>query len=824
VIARLLLSVAVTMLWPSHLTLAASKVPPGFEALLEKQTTLLDVYFANEFLMTTPAEFNTDEVEFIDPAAVAKRLPRVVDRRIVQEALTGPLGANAQLRCYTREQPNCGVLEPEVAGIIFNEDRFRVDIFVNREYLSLQTIPTRTFLPPSETGWSFLQNFATAFAGDEDDSFDSYTFNASSMLSHEETRFLITTNYSNIGDWTADDILVRRDFEGREHQLGYFRTVNDASLRFIPEFSLRGLRTASTLDTRTDLESSTGHELTIFLVNRSRVSLFKDGRLVSSRNYDAGNQVIDTTRLPNGAYPVIIRIEDASGRTREEERFYVKSSRFPPRDQLLWGVEVGEEVIRNSEDFIPEGTDNLFGRVSLSKRISDSMALNGGVAARDDDGILEFGIDRLDQYYDLQLNTAISSDEGYGFSANARTRWGDITLSGDYRETWADNDLRDELDPENPPSENDLDRFSASGVTWFAEDSRQWSTMLTWYYRGGTLQLNARNTRLTGQPNTKEYSLSYFYPLLRTGKYRLDMDFEASEFNDLTQVLLSFRFRWDEGNFNNTTGSQYQYRELDDGKSDNDLEFEASTVWRDRSPEARDLSINARMSHRSDFDDATAGMEWIGRYGELESEVRHERQDDFNRTSWVGGYYSSFAWTRSGVALGGEEQSRSAVLINLTGEDTGDVYFDVLIDGNKRGTARVGGRNLITVRPFETYEVQIIPRGDGFVSFDERRESVTLYPGNVATLTWDVSPVDVLFGRLLDQSGEPVSNAVLRGASGLAMTDENGFFQAEIKSSVTSLQAETREVECDFNLPDYDSVNGIALIGTLHCTTRPKEA
>jgi hypothetical protein len=89
----------------------------------------------------------------------------------------------------------------------------------------------------------------------------------------------MTTNYSNISNWTADDILVRRDFQGREHQLGYFRTVNDASLRFIPEASLRGIRTASTLDTRTDLNTSTGRELSIFLVNRSRVSLFKDGRL-----------------------------------------------------------------------------------------------------------------------------------------------------------------------------------------------------------------------------------------------------------------------------------------------------------------------------------------------------------------------------------------------------------------------------------------------------------------------------------------------------------------------------------------------------------------
>lgn len=809
-----MLSAAAVFIPGGELAVAGdSNVPAGFEALLEKQSTLLDVYFADEFLVSLLGEFNTNEVEFAAPGEIAQRIPGLVNRLLVEQALRGPLDANAQLRCYTRGQPNCGALEPEVAGIIFDEDRFRVDIFVNSEYLALQVIPRRAFLPASDAGWSFLQNFGNAFAGDEDDAFDTYSLNAASMLAHRETRFLMTTNYSNISNWTADDILVRRDFQGREHQLGYFRTVNDASLRFIPEASLRGIRAASTLDTRTDLNTSTGRELSIFLVNRSRVSLFKDGRLVSSRNYDAGNQLLDTSRLPNGAYPLIIRIEDASGRSREEQRFYVKSSRFPPRDQTLWGLELGEQVLLNSEDFIPESEGVFFGRFSMSKRVSDNMAVNGGLAVRDSDGILELGIDRLAPYYDLQLNTAVGSDNGYGLSADARTRWGDFTLSGNYRETWTDNELPNGLGPGGEEEEQLL----ASGLTFFGEDSRQWATTLTWYVGGGSLNLLARNTRLTGQQNTKEYSMSYLYPIIHSGRYRLDLDLEASEFNDLKQVLVSLRFHWDKGNFSSSAASQYQYRELNNNDSDNDLEYEVSTSWNDRSPEARDLSITGRASHRADFDDATAGVNWRGRYGELESEVRHERQDDFSRTSFVGSYYSSFAWTKGGLALGGDEQSRSAIMVELIGEDTGDVYFDVMINSTRRGTARVGSRNLITIRPFETYLVEIIPRGDGFVSYEQRSERITLYPGNVATLSWDVSPVSVVFGRLFDQYGEPIQNALLRGAAGLAMTDEYGYFQAQVKTSVRALTVETRTFKCEFELPDFETVNGIAMLGSQTC-------
>jgi hypothetical protein len=124
---------------------------------------------------------------------------------------------------------------------------------------------------------------------------------------------------------------------------------------------------------------------------------------------------------------------------------------------------------------------------------------------------------------------------------------------------------------------------------------------------------------------------------------------------------------------------------------------------------------------------------------------------------------------------------------------------------------------LITIRPFETYLVEIIPRGDGFVSYEQRSERVTLYPGNVATLSWDVSPVSVVFGRLFDQYGEPIQNALLRGAAGLAMTDEYGYFQAELKASVRSLKVETRKFKCDFELPDFETVNGIAMLGSQTC-------
>jgi len=122
----------------------------------------------------------------------------------------------------------------------------------------------------------------------------------------------------------------------------------------------------------------------------------------------------------------------------------------------------------------------------------------------------------------------------------------------------------------------------------------------------------------------------------------------------------------------------------------------------------------------------------------------------------------------------------------------------------------------------ETYTVELVSRGATLVEIENPVRKVTLYPGNVAALNWDVSKLHVLFGRLLDDRGEPVANAVLRGASGLAMTNSRGHFQAEVRSSTRSLSAETREYRCPFTLPEYEVTGGLGKVGTLSCLPEPK--
>jgi hypothetical protein len=59
---------------------------------------------------------------------------------------------------------------------------------------------------------------------------------------------------------------------------------------------------------------------------------------------------------------------------------------------------------------------------------------------------------------------------------------------------------------------------------------------------------------------------------------------------------------------------------------------------------------------------------------------------------------------------------------------------------------------------------------------------VTLYPGSVAALHWDVTPLFVLFGQAVDGLGRPVANAEIKGAFGIGRSDGEGYFQIETRS------------------------------------------
>ena len=78
----------------------------------------------------------------------------------------------------------------------------------------------------------------------------------------------------------------------------------------MPTQNILGIYYGTTLDTLADKNQAYGNQLSVFLTSQSQVGIFRDGRLLATKVYPAGYQVLDTSSLPTGAYEVSIQIRN----------------------------------------------------------------------------------------------------------------------------------------------------------------------------------------------------------------------------------------------------------------------------------------------------------------------------------------------------------------------------------------------------------------------------------------------------------------------------------------------------------------------------------
>ena len=194
-----------------------------------------------------------------------------------------------------------------------------------------------------------------------------------------------------------------------------------------------------------------------------------------------------------------------------------------------------------------------------------------------------------------------------------------------------------------------------------------------------------------------------------------------------------------------------------------------------------------------------------------------------DRTTWSGSFSTSILGDGRRISVGGRDLAQAAALVEIRGDVPG-ARFEVLVDDQVQGIAPAGSVTPIHLRPWETYKVRLRPVGDAMVAWDNREEQITLYPGNVVRLQWDLAEILVLLGRLVDAGGEPFGNARLEGAYGFAMAEEGGRFQAEVlrppEGGPIELEAVRRDGRvCRVRIApeELEIRQGIARAGTLRC-------
>jgi hypothetical protein len=115
------------------------------------------------------------------------------------------------------------------------------------------------------------------------------------------------------------------------------------------------------------------------------------------------------------------------------------------------------------------------------------------------------------------------------------------------------------------------------------------------------------------------------------------------------------------------------------------------------------------------------------------------------------------------------------------------------------------------------YDVRLRPVGGQIAGFDSSARAVTLYPGNLSRLEWEITPLFILFGRAIDAQSMPLADADLIGPHGIGRTDGQGYFQIEA-SSKDELRMTGRDAPgCTISIPSAQPVDGLVSAGDMMC-------
>ena len=386
--------------------------PAGFDHLLAPQRGVVDVYFGGRRVGQAEAVFSPGAFRFVHVAAVISLLRDIVDRVSVGLALSEPLDPNASRVCTAGDVSDCGRLDPPVAGVIFDAARFRVDIFVNPRLRVVQTVGAERYLPKPAAGVSLIDAVGVTVAGTGR---NAPIYNVENRAIIGDGAFRVRSDLS----WTSGyglraDVLAA---ELDKHDIRYAAgSLWAPGVELTGRRKMLGVSIETQLDTRLDRDLILGVPLVVFLQQRAQVDILREGRLLVSRIYEAGNQSLDTSGLPDGSYDIVLRIQEADGTRREERRFYSKLRRIAPLGRPLIGFYAG--VLTGGGNGRSIATVGVpFFEAAYAYRLRPSIALDATLLTTDRHVLLQLGGNILTRLAQLRIAALAGANGDVGLLA-----------------------------------------------------------------------------------------------------------------------------------------------------------------------------------------------------------------------------------------------------------------------------------------------------------------------------------------------------------------------------------------------------------------------
>lgn len=777
--ALLLLSIAAAAPTPAAASVSAGysvetvAPPEGFSELEQPRELLVDVYFGGRKVGEAYITSRPGFIKFRDPARVLALVPNLASSAALTAHLSQDLEANSNLVCSQTNTGNCGALAPQAIGVIFDEQRFRVDVFVAPAFLKIERDSNTIYLASPTAPLSLTSSVGVAVSGS---SLNSPTYNIQNrtIVGFRNARIRSDSSYASQLGLIFDDLVAEVDSNRLRYSGGLFWVPG---LDFTGRRRIAGIGVGTQFDTRVDRDSLSATPLIVFLGQPSRVEILIDGRLVGSGAYEAGNTILDTSGLPNGSYSLVLRMREAGGAVREERRFFVKNSQIAPVGEPIYFAYAG--MLANTRPNRPISLSrSFFFQAGTARRLNNRMALDLAVLGTRDKILAEAGAWMIIKPARARAAALASTAGDKGVLLQLASAGGSrLNFNFDLRRIWS-GDNKPLI-----PLPSYVDNFGSTPPTGAQVGNgsyTQASGSIAYRLGAGYLALTGSYRRDRGSPADYSIGPSLNWPLINKGGLQLVMQADAQKSRTVTAAFVGFRVLFTSGGLSMLSTTGLGSLRSSDGSqpSKSRAVMSLNGQWSHQREDGLQASLSAGI-------DRSVGSTTANANGVINSPLGSARADLLYGFEAGGGglqygltFQSGVAAAGTTVKLGGRDLNDSALIASVD-RAAGNASFDVLIDELPRGRVRAGSSLPIFLQAYRSYKVRLRPTTAASVSYDSGVNDVTLFPGNVVHLRWKAESQLAIFGKAVRIDGSPVSNAIVTSSQGIGQSDANGYFQID---------------------------------------------
>jgi len=752
----------------------AAGTPPGFAELAAPRVVLVDVYFSGRKVAEALATAAPGRLRFRSPTELLLKIPGIIDTPELDAVLGGDLPTNADRRCARSNSGDCGLLKPDLIGIIYDEDHFRVDLFVNPLYLRTTASAPTGYLPAPEEQVSVTSIFGLNSSGTLGRASE-FNFQDRTIIGLGPARIRANVSASSSLGLIADDLVAEADRRDLRYSAGLFWAPGND---FTGERRIIGAGVGTQFDTSADEQILHSTPLIVFLAEPARVDLVIDGRLVSTRSYPGGNIELDTAALPQGSYPLAIRIHHSNGSVEDQQRFFVKDPQVPPQAHPIYYGYAG--LLANSRAHqLVSASPIFYFQGGTARRLSNAFALDASVFGTQHKAILEAGAWLLAGAARVRGAALVSSagDRGALLQLTAGGH-GPLTVTLDVRRLWsADGGPLIPL----PAYVAGFDTVPPVGAQLASGSYTQAVGSVGLQLGRGFLSLlgSYRKDRGFGADYTIGSSVNY--PLITHNNFQIMFEASAQRSESQTAAFARLRVQLSSQHLSllGSLGHGSQSASAGDEPARSRL---VGSIAANYSFEAGDnmlVSAEAGADRNIDSSTVRAGAIAEGRFGNLRADLA-QNLEGRRSTQYGLSFQSGMAIGTKAAVLGSSEVEQSAIIVSLGGDARG-ASFTVLVDDVPKGQVKPGERLSMFLPAYRQYRVRLVPAAPALVDYDTAERKVTLYPGTVRNLDWTAQSFITIFAQAVSADGRPVSNALVESAKSIAQTDQSGYFQIDVR-------------------------------------------